>query len=544
MPSGKLTRMSMCAVIVHSPAFDWGAIGSGPRLAVGAAIACPDRPVINIQADGSAMCALQALWTQVREELQVVTIICANRTYAILKLELAQQKIPHIGQATKWQALADIGRPCTDWVLLAGDMGVQHAIKFQSSSRSRKLWVDCDAGVDDAQALLLALTAPNVELVGISAVHGNVGMSQVLRNVARVLTLCSRPDIPFYAGADEPLLAYSMDDAHQSQSVFHGNDGLGDAPNAVPTAASVTFSASPGYAYTKMIEAAKAQRGELILVVLGPLTNVALACKLDPQLPSRVKALYVMGGSAHKGNITPTAEFNFHCDPEAAFLVLKKFPQTTLITWDCCMRHATPWIVVDNWFNKDTPRAKFLAATMANSSAYMKRERPQLGGSALPALGCKSVARLFEKRHELMARHRHQRQAAKRRRLSLGVAPVGLLSLPEDVLLHIVYNLDHEDIEPLFQVCQDLRSMMHTAMLLHFSYITPHRQPDEVSARFTVRKRAVSRAQPASSSSSRYHVKASAAPRALQFLDTSEVSSCTEQFGLMGPFASSHADDQ
>ncbi|DBA75224.1 TPA: hypothetical protein ACH3X1_010518 [Trebouxia sp. C0004] len=237
-----------------------------------------------------------------------------------------------------------------DWIAGVA-RSMSSSIQFPSSSKSRKLWVDCDAGVDDAQALLLALTSPNVELVGISAVHGNVGMSQVLRNIARVLTLCSRPDIPFYAGADEPLLAYSMDDAHQSQSVFHGNDGLGDAPNAVPTAASVTFSASPGYAYTKMIEAAKAQQGELILVVLGPLTNVALACKLDPHLPSRVKALYVMGGSAHKGNVTPTAEFNFHCDPEAAFLVLKK----------------------------DTPRAKFLAATMANSSAYMKRERPQLG---------------------------------------------------------------------------------------------------------------------------------------------------------------------
>ncbi|KAL3143413.1 hypothetical protein ABBQ38_002237 [Trebouxia sp. C0009 RCD-2024] len=248
-----------------------------------------------------------------------------------------------------------------------------------SPAQTRKLWVDCDAGVDDAQALLVALTAPNVEIVGISAVHGNVGMSQVIKNIARVLTLCGRPDIPVYAGADEPLLAHSMDAAHQSQSVFHGLDGLGDAPQAVPTAASVTISASQGYAYTKIIEAAKAERGELILVVLGPLTNVALACKLDPQLPSRVKALYVMGGSAHKGNITPTAEFNFHCDPEAAHLVLKKFPQTTLITWDCSMRHATPWIVVDNWFNKDTPRAKFLAATMANSSVYMKKERPQLG---------------------------------------------------------------------------------------------------------------------------------------------------------------------
>ncbi|DBA73562.1 TPA: hypothetical protein ACH3X2_009803 [Trebouxia sp. C0005] len=159
IPSGKLTARSMCAVIAHVQPEDaiivdesltsggayWdlskgcprfshltltgGAIGSGPPLAVGAAIACPDRPVINIQADGSAMYALQALWTQVREELQVVTIICANRTYAILKLELARQKIPHRGQATTSQALTDIGRPCIDWVLLAGGMGVQRAIK-------------------------------------------------------------------------------------------------------------------------------------------------------------------------------------------------------------------------------------------------------------------------------------------------------------------------------------------------------------------------------------------------------------------------------
>ncbi|DBA95904.1 TPA: hypothetical protein ACH3X1_001437 [Trebouxia sp. C0004] len=159
MPSGKLTARSMCAVIAHVQPEDiiivdesltsggayWdlskgcprfshltltgGAIGSGPPLAVGAAIACPDRPIINIQADGSAMYSLQALWTQVREELQVITIICANRTYAILKLELARQKIPHRGQATASQALTDIGSPCIDWVLLAGGMGMQHAVK-------------------------------------------------------------------------------------------------------------------------------------------------------------------------------------------------------------------------------------------------------------------------------------------------------------------------------------------------------------------------------------------------------------------------------
>lgn len=79
-------------------------------------------------------------------------------------------------------------------------------------------------------------------------------------------------------------------------------------------------------AVIKLVEAARMCRGDLVVVATGPLTNLALACKLEPDLPSLIKEVYVMGGAEARGNITPSAEFNFHCDPEAAHLVLRKFP--------------------------------------------------------------------------------------------------------------------------------------------------------------------------------------------------------------------------
>eukprot|EP00891_Asterochloris_glomerata_P009785 jgi/Astpho2/9785/Aster-03759 len=186
-----------------------------------------------------------------------------------------------------------------------------------------------DAGVDDAQAILIALSQPGVNVEAISAVHGNVEVIKVVRNLTRLLTLCNR-----FGSRFAPL---------------------------------------------KLVEAAKAAPGELLLVAIGPLTNIALALKLEPKLPKLVKGLYVMGGAEHKGNITTTAEFNFHVDPEAAHLVLKKFPMTVLVTWDCVVRHATPWPVVDNWLSKNTPTARFMNACMANSTAYMKSKRPEWG---------------------------------------------------------------------------------------------------------------------------------------------------------------------
>lgn len=111
-----------CAAFSHL-ALTGGAIGCGPPLAVGAAIACPDRQVINLQADGSCMYSLQALWTQARENLRVITIVCANRSYQILKVELAKQQIsPSNGPCAR--ALTDIGHPAIDWVAVGQGLGV------------------------------------------------------------------------------------------------------------------------------------------------------------------------------------------------------------------------------------------------------------------------------------------------------------------------------------------------------------------------------------------------------------------------------------
>jgi acetolactate synthase-1/2/3 large subunit len=156
LPKGRLNPTSLCQLIAHlqpenaiivdesltsgnayweaskgCPQFSHmcltgGAIGCGPPLSIGAAVACPQRVIINFQADGSAMYSAQALWTQAREGLKVITVICANRTYAILKVEMAKQRItPSNGPASK--ALTDISNPPIDWVKLAQSMGVSAA---------------------------------------------------------------------------------------------------------------------------------------------------------------------------------------------------------------------------------------------------------------------------------------------------------------------------------------------------------------------------------------------------------------------------------
>mmetsp|Transcript_17422 Transcript_17422/g.37632 ORF Transcript_17422/g.37632 Transcript_17422/m.37632 type:complete len:358 (+) Transcript_17422:73-1146(+) len=235
---------------------------------------------------------------------------------------------------------------------------------------ARDVWIDCDAGVDDAQGLILALCDPNTNVLGISCVHGNVGVDKVALNVARVLTACGREDVPLYVGAPEPLISPLRDATY-----FHGEDGLGDAPDVPPRPEEVTKGVDPGNGVLKMLEVVQQRRGNVTLVALGPLTNVALAVKLDPQLPSLVKELVIMGAAEAVGNTGPTAEFNFLCDPEAARLVLQKFPRSVIVSWECTEKHYVPWEVADAWFGLDTPKARFLAGI--NAKSYEKMKSPK-----------------------------------------------------------------------------------------------------------------------------------------------------------------------
>eukprot|EP00898_Chlorokybus_atmophyticus_P007110 jgi/Chlat1/73/Chrsp1S08773 len=232
-----------------------------------------------------------------------------------------------------------------------------------------RVWLDCDCGVDDALGILLALCLPEVEVVGISCVAGNVGVEQVAKNVARMLTLADRVDVPFYIGASAPILGPNG----IGNNGWFGKDGLNDAKDASPHPHSVTASPSPGYASVRLVEEAnKEDSRDLVLIATGPLTNIALACRLDPAFPSRVGRFCVMGGAVEAPGNTPnscTAEFNFLCDPEAAFICLHSFPDTKLLSIDCAEKHPLSWQWFEQWISKDTAKARaaFAYAIMWNS---------------------------------------------------------------------------------------------------------------------------------------------------------------------------------
>jgi purine nucleosidase len=180
------------------------------------------------------------------------------------------------------------------------------------------LILDVDTGIDDAFGLLYALAAPEVRLLGVAAVAGNVSLAKAARNTRAVLALARRSDIPVWEGASAPLLGHVGD-----ASEIHGDSGLGHAVLPEPPPA------APGsHAVDAILDAAREHDGELVLVATGPLTNIALAVARDPHLPRRLKRFVVMGGAfTVGGNVTAAAEFNIWHDPEAARMVIRAFAQ-------------------------------------------------------------------------------------------------------------------------------------------------------------------------------------------------------------------------
>ena len=186
----------------------------------------------------------------------------------------------------------------------------------------RAFLIDTDTASDDAVALIMALRAPEVRVVAITTVAGNVGVQQATRNALYTVELCGA-NVPVYAGAGKPLLR-----AHESATWFHGRDGLGD--HNYPSAHQ---SAGELHGVDAIIDAIEANPG-LILVTLGPLTNVALALAKKPSIAAKVARCVVMGGApCCEGNVTPAAEYNIWVDPEAARIVLLSQLPVELVGW-------------------------------------------------------------------------------------------------------------------------------------------------------------------------------------------------------------------
>jgi len=178
--------------------------------------------------------------------------------------------------------------------------------------------LDVDTGIDDAMALLYAAASPEAEIVAVTCVAGNVDARQVAENTRAVLELAGRGDIEVALGREVPLVR-----PLETTPETHGPRGLGYAE--LPPAAGAL---STRHASDVIVEEARRRPGELTLVTLGPLTNLAVALDREPELPRLLKAWVVMGGSYRSpGNTAPTTEWNMHVDPEAAKIALDAWEQ-------------------------------------------------------------------------------------------------------------------------------------------------------------------------------------------------------------------------
>jgi len=212
------------------------------------------------------------------------------------------------------------------------------------------LLIDTDPGVDDALALLMAFNDERHEVVGLTIAAGNVGLAHTVRNALKLCEVAGRDDVPVFAGCADPLLHPAVDAAH-----VHGQDGFGDVGFAPASRAE-----QDEHAALAILRLSHAYAGKLLLVALGPLTNLALALKLDPTLPQRVGRFVVMGGAINgHGNITPSAEFNIAFDPEAAHVVFSAFGQVELADWEATVAHGLPHREVEQWLSADSARARF-----------------------------------------------------------------------------------------------------------------------------------------------------------------------------------------
>jgi purine nucleosidase len=228
--------------------------------------------------------------------------------------------------------------------------------------------IDTDPGIDDAVAILLALSMPGWAVLGLTTVAGNIGLERTTRNAGRILALAGRPDIPVIEGADRPLARAPID-----AGWVHGGDGLGGVafpePLAAPRSGAVAWMAGT---------LAAEPPGTVDILALGPMTNLALLLRDHPGAAGRARRIIAMGGAvAEPGNVGPRGEFNLAADPEAAAAVLAGLP-VTLIPLDVTRKVRAGPAELAALRGSDRPHARASADLIA---AYFQTTR---GGESRP----------------------------------------------------------------------------------------------------------------------------------------------------------------
>ncbi|MBE0411378.1 MAG: nucleoside hydrolase [Anaerolineales bacterium] len=226
------------------------------------------------------------------------------------------------------------------------------------------LIIDTDAGIDDALAILLAMASPEVDIVAITISSGNCSAAQGIRNVRGILQLIGSGNIPVVKGVEVPLV---------QPPVFapetHGETGLGYAK--LPE---VSIHSNQKHSVDLIIEQAFRYQGEVMIVTLGPLTNLALAIRREPAIIDKVKKVIIMGGAIqHGGNTTPQAEFNIYCDPHAAHIVFHSGMPIILVPLDVTYQIILTQNHVQRLLQVDSPVTRFVSDSTRYYMEYHKK---------------------------------------------------------------------------------------------------------------------------------------------------------------------------
>ncbi|CAO2839364.1 unnamed protein product [Amaranthus hypochondriacus] len=200
---------------------------------------------------------------------------------------------------------------------------ISNGIIYDSSNKSEKLIIDTDPGIDDSMAILMAFQTQEVEIIGLTTIFGNVMTEDASRNALLLCEIAGRPDIPVAEGSPGPLKG----GIPRVADFVHGSDGLGNIHLSPPNAEKIEKNAAEF-----LVDMVSEHPGEISILALGPLTNLALAIKKDSTFASKVKRIVVLGGAFFcLGNVNPAAEANIYGDPEAADVVFTSGANITVV---------------------------------------------------------------------------------------------------------------------------------------------------------------------------------------------------------------------
>ncbi|MBT5220009.1 MAG: nucleoside hydrolase [Woeseia sp.] len=251
-------------------------------------------------------------------------------------------------------------------LLLIAAIGVPESVLAESEQRIPIIF-DTDfvmPPADDGMAIMLALQSPELEILGVTTVAGNESLETATVDVLRMLEIANRADIPVYEGADMPLVHEKSDFAVQNYGKWYSNESP-----AMPPGGFAKKVAEDKSAVSFLVDTVLARPGEITLVAIGPLTNIAQAIRAEPTFAEKVKGLVIMGGAVATlpdgaGNITPNAEYNFWVDPEAAYVTLRAGIPIELSPLNVSRKSALSKSLYDEMVAIDTPLTQLIKDTL------------------------------------------------------------------------------------------------------------------------------------------------------------------------------------